>query len=96
MIMNIINFLINNYVRIKEKIGFKLSEKEEWLLLLDDANKMMDMILRVKNLQQKLEEKQQRLGQGSLQGQLLPDVGDKIKTERQKLKNDEDITLYIR
>ena len=95
--MNIISFLVNNYVRIKEKIGFILSEKEEWLLILDDANKMMDMILRVKRMQQKLEERQQKLGRSLQgQGQLLPDLGDKIKTERPKFKNDEDITLYIR
>ncbi len=59
--MNLIFIIMTNFLRLKEKLGFKLSEKEDMLLLVDDANKIVSMILRVKRVERKQAELKKQL-----------------------------------
>ncbi len=52
--MNIINNFVNIFLRTKEKLGFKLSDREELLILIDDANKVTSMLLRMERVKEKM------------------------------------------
>lgn len=45
---------MNIILRTKEKLGFKLSEKEDLLILIDDANKVASMLLRMERVKDKI------------------------------------------
>ena len=52
--MNMISSFTIIILRTKEKLGFKLSEKEDLLILIDDANKVASMILRMERVKDKM------------------------------------------
>lgn len=52
--MNIISSFMIIILRTKEKLGFKLSEKEDLLILIDDANKVASMLLRMERVKDKM------------------------------------------
>lgn len=97
--MNIISNFMNILLRTKEKLGFKLSEREELLILIDDANKVTSMLLRMERVKEKMK---MRIKPDVDKPDIEYDKYIKISSEsssKAKIKidqSDENINLYIR
>lgn len=97
--MSLLNSLMTILLRVKEKMGFKLSEKEEMAILLDDVNKIASMLLRIAKVREKMLQK--RIGNESPEIEhdeyvnMSPELSKaKIKLEN-KNDDEEDIRRYI-
>ena len=95
---------MNIMLRTKEKLGFKLSEREDLLILIDDANKVVSMLLRMERVKDKM--KMRIVEQEPAVEQHEPDVEHDeyvkmlpVSSSKVKIKFDqsnENINLYIR
>ena len=97
--MNLISSFMNIILRKKEKLGFKLSEKEDLLILIDDANKVISMVLRMERVKEKM--KMRIKPDVEHEPDIEHDEYVKMSPESSKVKikldqSDENIRLYIR
>ena len=97
--MNLISSFMNIILRTKEKLGFKLSEKEDLLILIDDANKVISMVLRMERVKEKM--KMRIKPDVEHEPDIEHDEYVKMSPESSKVKikldqSDENIRLYIR
>ena len=94
--MSLLSSFVCILLRTKEKMGFKLSEKEDMIILLDDANKLASMILRVWKVRERL---QMRIGnepeiEHGEYVKMSPE-SSKAKVKLENKNDDEDIRRYI-
>lgn len=93
--MNIISNFMNILLKTKEKLGFKLSEREELLILIDDANKVTSMLLRMERVKEKMKMRIEPTDtEQDKYVEISPEYSSKLKIKIDQ--NDENINRYIR
>lgn len=96
--MNLLSSFMSVLLRTKEKMGFKLSEKEEMVILLEDMNKVASMLLRIAKVREKMLQK--RIGNESpeIEHDEYVNMSPELSKAKIKLENkndEEDIRRYI-